>query len=173
MLPHRTSFFDAWASAASGPDGFWGTALPSAHFRTASTLGPELAAAVAGVLRDRPGLRRVVELGAGDGRLLAGLRTQRPDLVLVGVDLRARPSGLDRAVGWRTDRWDVRRGAWTSGAVAGLLADGPPTLVLAVEWLDDLPCRLVARDADGWRVLAADLTDAGAPSAVEQDWLER
>lgn len=173
MLSHQRSFFDAWVEAASGPGGFWGSALPSAHFRTASTLGPELATAVAHVLCGRPGIRRVVELGAGDGRLLAGLRAGRPDVELAGVDLRGRPAGLDPAVGWCTDRWDVRRACWTTGAVAGLLAAGPPTLVLAVEWLDDLPCRLVARDAGGWRELDADLTPTTRPGPDERAWLER
>ena len=174
MLPHPATFFDAWASAASGPGGFWGAGLPSAHFRTASTLGPELAAAAARLLRDRPRLVRVVELGAGDGRLLAGLGALRPDLALVGVDLRDRPPELDLALGWRTDRWDVHHGRWTTGAVADLLAGGPPTLVLAVEWLDDLPCRLAARDDhSGWRELDADLAPTGPVGAVEQTWLER
>jgi hypothetical protein len=166
-------FLDAWTRAASGPDGFWRAALPSAHFRTASTLGPELAQAVAALLADRPGLRRVVELGAGDGRLLAGLSALRPGLQLVGVDLRRRPGDLTAAVDWRTDRWDVHEGGWAAGAVPALLAEDVATLVLAVEWLDDLPCRVVRRTGHGWRELDAGLAPAGPVGAAELAWVER
>ena len=167
------SFCDAWLRAATGPDGFWSTTVPSAHFRTASTLGPELAQALATLLSQRPALRRVVELGAGDGSLLAGLRSDRPRLPLVGVDLRQRPPGLDRSVGWLTDCWDVRREAWTRGAVPALLGDGVPTLVVAVEWLDDLPCPVAVPGSSGWRELDADLRPAGALGADDRAWLER
>ncbi|SDR76869.1 SAM-dependent methyltransferase, MidA family [Friedmanniella luteola] len=173
MLPHPGSFFDAWVSAASGPDGFWTTQVPSAHFRTASTLGPELAQAVATLLRERPGLHRVLELGAGDGRLLTALRAVRPGLDLVGVDLRGRPPELDPAVGWRTDRWDVRADVWVAGAVPALLADGVPTLVLAVEWLDDLPCRLADRTDGRWYELDADRTPLRPLAAADDAWLRR
>lgn len=159
--------------AASGPGGFWITASPAAHFRTASTAGPELARAVATLLRQRPRLRRVVELGAGDGRLLTGLQAERPDLALVGVDVRDRPAGLAPAVGWRTDRWDVRSGGWTTGTLTEVLSAAEPTLVLAVEWLDDLPCRLAARRKGAWVELDVDRS-AGPPLAADgQRWAER
>ncbi len=167
------SFFDAWVGAASGRDGFWRAALPSEHFRTASTLGPELAAAVATLLAACPEVRRVLEVGAGDGALLNGLRAYRSDLELVGVDLRTRPAGLDPAVGWATDRWDVHRSAWSTGAVPALLDDPVPTLVLALEWLDDLPCRVAAPAHGGWRELDADLVPAGPLPDVDRAWVER
>lgn len=167
------SFCDAWLLAASGPGGFWSTAVPSAHFRTASTLGPELAQAVTTLLSQMPALRRVVELGAGDGALLAGLRSNQSRLPLVGVDLRERPPGLDRSVGWLTDCWDVRRETWTSGAVSALLGDGVPTLVVAVEWLDDLPCPVAVAGSSSWRELDVDLRPAGALGADDRAWLER
>jgi len=171
--PAAASFADAWLRAASGGDGFWTTTVPSDHFRTASTLGPELAQAVAGLLADRPGLRRVLELGAGDGRLLADLRALRPDLALTGVDLRGRPAHVDPTIHWRTDRWDVRRDTWTSGAVPALLAEEVPTLVLAVEWLDDLPCKLAAPAGDGWRELDADLVPADPLGGADLAWVQR
>ena len=173
MLSHPTSWFDAWVEAATGNGGFWTSASPAAHFRTASGFGPELASAVAALLRDRPGLRRVVELGAGDGRLLAGLNALRPDSDLVGVDLRPRPDGLPAGVGWRTDRWDVVRSRWTSGAVAELMAATEPTLVLAVEWLDDLPCRLAAPADGDWFELDAKGRHSGRLTGDDRRWVER
>ncbi|GAA1833297.1 SAM-dependent methyltransferase [Microlunatus capsulatus] len=173
MVPHAPSFLDAWVSAATEPGGFWAAEVPSAHFRTASTLGPELADAVAALLRDRPEVGRVVELGAGEGALLRGLGAVRPDLALVGVDVRGRPPGLAGALGWVGDRWDVRGDRWADGAVPDLLADGPPTLVLAVEWLDDLPCPVVSRTGTGWHELDADLEPRGVPAAADEAWLRR
>jgi SAM-dependent MidA family methyltransferase len=173
MLPHPASWFDAWVQASTGPDGFWTSASPTAHFQTASALGPELALAVAALLRGRPELRRVVELGAGDGQLLAGLQGLQPDLRLAGVDLRQRPDGLTSAVDWRTDRWDVHRSAWTTGAVTALLAAAEPTLVLAVEWLDDLPCRLAAPVAGDWLELDASGQPAGRLAEGDRRWVER
>nr|WP_294694979.1 SAM-dependent methyltransferase [uncultured Friedmanniella sp.] len=172
---HRdpASWFDAWVDAASGPDGFWTTESPAAHFQTASGFGPELCHAVAALLSDRPDLRRVVEVGAGDGRLLTGLHHLRPDLRLVGVDLRSRPAGLSPGIGWCTDRWDVRTARWTAEAAPQILANLEPTLVLAVEWLDDLPCRLAAPAAGGWW----ELDVAGHPSTrltqEDHQWIER
>ena len=48
------SWCEAWARAATGPAGFWRSSSPAAHFRTASTLGPELAEAVAALLIRHP-----------------------------------------------------------------------------------------------------------------------
>ena len=57
----------------------------------------------------------VVDVGAGNGRLLAELSAIRPDLHLLGIDLRERPEGLPAQVSWAQDLWDVRYGCWTSG----------------------------------------------------------
>lgn len=44
---------------------------------------------------------RVVEIGAGDGRLCALLRKLRPDLRITGLDLAERPRNLDTAIDWK------------------------------------------------------------------------
>ena len=173
MLPHPASWFDAWVDASTGPEGFWTRASPAAHFRTASAFGPELASAVAALRPARPTLRRVVERGAGDGRLLVGLHHLLPALRLVGVDLRERPAGLPSGVDWRTDGWDVHRSRWTRGAVTGLLAAGEPTLVLAVEWLDDLPCRLAAPAGGDWLELDASGHPGERLAEDDRRWVER
>jgi hypothetical protein len=43
--------------------------------------------------------------------------------------------------------------------------------VLAVEWLDDLPCRLAARTDGAWRELDDGLAPADRLGQKEQDWL--
>jgi 2-polyprenyl-3-methyl-5-hydroxy-6-metoxy-1,4-benzoquinol methylase len=68
------------------------------------------------------GVKTVVDVGAGSGRLLEELAAIRPDLALVGIDLRTRPAGLPAQVDWAQDLWDVRYGCWTSGE-AGVVLD--------------------------------------------------
>lgn len=43
---------------------------------------------------------RIVELGAGEGRLCSRLRALRPNLPLTGLDLVERPVGLDSGIEW-------------------------------------------------------------------------
>jgi hypothetical protein len=149
MASDLRSWRQAWLQSAYGPGGHWTTQIPSAHFQTAATT-PEFAAAVADLLRQSPEITTVVEFGAGDGALLNALAQALPNLVLHGVDIRDRPAGLASGVGWATDLWDVRSAAWSGGAAARLLATSDaPTLVLAVEWLDDLPCVVADRDERG------------------------
>jgi hypothetical protein len=95
----------------------------------------------------------VVDVGAGNGRLLEELSVIRPDLRLLGIDLRTRPQGLATQVGWAQDMWDVRYGCWTTGEAGTALADSEPVMMICCEWLDDLPCPVVTRHADGWREL--------------------
>ena len=44
---------------------------------------------------------RVVEIGAGDGRLCALLRKLRPDLRITGLDLAERPRNVDAEIDWK------------------------------------------------------------------------
>src|SRR3954469_15125657 len=111
------SWFDAWVAAAYGPTGFWRVATPAGHFRTASGTGPELAQALLALLDAHLEINRVLEVGAGDGALLAVLQLQRPSLALAAADLRSRPAGLPPAITWAQDLWDVRAGGWTTGEV--------------------------------------------------------
>jgi SAM-dependent MidA family methyltransferase len=122
---------EAWQAALYGPDGFFVTHRPADHFRTSVTAGPLLAEAVLALLR-RERLTTVVDLGAGGGELITALHALDPDLSLVGVDLAARPPGLPDAVGWRHK---------LPGRIEGLL--------IAHEWLDDVPCDVVEVDDRG------------------------
>src|SRR3954447_19371445 len=165
------SWFDAWVAAAYGATGVWPASRPAAHFRTASNTGPELAQALLALLDAHPGIERVLEVGAGDGALLAALHRRRPSLALAGADLRPRPPGLPRAVGWAQDLWDVRAGGWTAGEVDRLLDEpGGRTLLIAVEWLDDLPCRIAGRVRGDWCELDGGLAPAAPLGEEESGW---
>lgn len=137
----------AWVEAAYGVAGFWSTQQPGAHFSTAVGVGPLVAQAVAALVPD--GGRVVVDVGAGDGRLLAHLVDVLPGVALVGVDRRARPPGLDPRVRWAEDHWDVEAEAWTAGGPEAW-TDEPRPLLVAHEWLDDLPVPVVERAAGAW-----------------------
>ncbi|MFY0406870.1 SAM-dependent methyltransferase [Solicola sp. PLA-1-18] len=150
---------EAWHEASYGPAGFWTRESPQHHFRTSAHASDVLARAVLELVRRR-GLREVVDLGAGGGELLAGLRAlaEPGELDLVGVDLRGRPDGLPDAIGWSADLPVVCSG-----------------LLVAHEWLDDVPCDVVEVDDDGVVrdvVVGAD-GSFGLGEPVRSAWLER
>ncbi|MGH3387173.1 MAG: SAM-dependent methyltransferase [Nocardioidaceae bacterium] len=122
---------DAWTAALYGPDGFFVRSRPADHFRTSVHASVLFADAVHELAR-RADLRRVVDLGAGGGELLRHLNSADQDLHLVGVDLAPRPDDLPAAVDWRAD-----------------LPEQVDGLVIANEWLDNIPCDVVEADQDG------------------------
>jgi SAM-dependent MidA family methyltransferase len=122
----------AWTAALYGPDGFYRRERPSDHFRTSVHASPLFAEALLGLARSR-GLGAVTDVGAGDGGLLRRLLELAPgELDLLGVDLAPRPDGLPDAVRWRYD---------FPGELDGL--------VVANEWLDNIPCDVVEVDDQG------------------------
>jgi SAM-dependent MidA family methyltransferase len=117
----------------------------------------------------------VVDVGAGRGELLAALRAllaaepssgRRRGLAervrFVGVEIAGRPGGLPREIGWRRD---------VPGDIVGVL--------LATEWLDNVPLDVAEIDADGRarRVLvdpATGLESLGPDvDAADRFWLAR
>jgi len=147
----------AWQDALYGPDGFFVTSRPAEHFRTAVTGSRVFAEAVARLAHD-DGLTTVVDMGAGGGELLAHLHDLDPDLHLVGVDLAPRPADLSAAVDWRHE---------LPAEFDGLL--------VAHEWLDNIPCDIVEVDDGGdVRIVLVDpqtgLERLGDP--VDSEWLE-
>ena len=121
----------AWELALYGPDGFYTRQAPGDHFRTSSTASPRFAGAIAD-LAAACDLDTVIDLAAGGGELAAGLESIRPDLTLIAIDLRPRPEGLPVRVEWRTE-----------------LPDRIDGLVIANEWLDNVPCAVAEVDDDG------------------------
>ncbi|MGL5858838.1 MAG: SAM-dependent methyltransferase [Angustibacter sp.] len=138
----------AWRRALYGPGGFFRRQAPASHIRTAAHVGDLFGAAVARLAR-RCSLRRVVDIGCGRGELLAAVHRHDGDLELVGVDVVERPPDLPARLAWLT----------SPGGSA--LPDGldpwlDDALVLAVEWLDNVPCPVVQLDDDGWHRLLVD-----------------
>ena len=172
---------DAWATASLGPNGFWRTHEPSAHFRT--PVGPELAEALTVILAGiddrlgRPERIEVVDVGAGDGSLLAHIRDH-----IAGTSLgdRCRLTGVDlRERALVTDGID-----WVAGAAPQCLSDAFPDgvngLIIACEWLDEIPCDVVEVDEGGRpRYVNVDPVtgvespgDVVDPSSPDARWLE-
>lgn len=150
MVSYSRTWFAAWAESAYGPAGFWPGAQPRDHFRTAARDPVALVALVGALLDQQPGLQALVEVGAGGGELLTELARRRPGLRLTGIDLRPRPAGLAAGVEWVMGTWDVFTHRWSEPASTALAGLDRPTMVVAHEWLDDLPCRVVRRGPDGW-----------------------
>lgn len=122
----------AMEQALYGPEGFFRRERPADHFRTSVHAG-ELFATAIGRLADQCGVRTVIDIGAGSGELLAALAKDKPELDLLAVELAARPPGLPATVGWFPE----------------LPVDVGPALVIANEWLDNIPVEVIEVDGDG------------------------
>jgi SAM-dependent MidA family methyltransferase len=131
---------------------------PSAHFRTSAHAGPgfadaflELVGRVDAALGG-PATFDLIDVGAGRGELLADVlgradRSLVDRLRPVAVELADRPASLDPRIGWQSTIPD---------AVVGLL--------LATEWLDNVPIDIAVRDGGRWRYR---LVDAAGTEAVD------
>lgn len=163
---------DAMESALYGPDGFFRRpGVPAAHFRTSAHTGPAFARAVARLVAEaddalgRPDPLDLVDIGAGGGELLLGILGKLEDQLLsrvrpVAVELAPRPEGLPAPIGWRDD---------IPGGVTGV--------VLATEWLDNVPLDVAVLDGGAWRYLlvGGDGAEEVGPAVSERDadWLAR
>lgn len=162
LPPWRT----AWDQALYGPAGFFRREAPRDHFRT-SVHGSDLVARALLRLVREAGLDTVVDLGAGRGELLVDLHRLAPDLDLLGVEVARRPADLPAPIAW--------------SPVPPQSVDG---LVVAHEWLDDVPCHVVEVDPAGVvRVVHVDpltgreslghaLDGPGVPASMAA-WLDR
>lgn len=119
-----------WEQALYGDDGFFRRSRPAAHFRTSAHVAL-FAEAVAELAR-RTSAGTVVDLGAGGGELLIALHQHLPGVRLVGVELAPRPAALPHEIAWETA---------LPGRIDGLL--------IANEWLDNVPCDVVEVDPAG------------------------
>ncbi|MBW8484969.1 SAM-dependent methyltransferase [Actinomadura sp. PM05-2] len=159
--------------ALYGEDGFYRRGeRPAEHFRTSVHASPRFAQAVARLLAEvdaalgHPPRLDLVDVGAGSGRLLAlVLAAAGPDLAPrlapTAVEIAPRPDGVPGAVAWRSD---------PPASVTGL--------VIANEWLDNVPLDVVEQTPDGPRAVLVDPptgaeTLGGPPPGDALDWLAR
>ncbi|MBO0829939.1 MAG: SAM-dependent methyltransferase, partial [Streptosporangiales bacterium] len=142
---------EATARALYGPGGFYRRPDgPRGHFRTSVHASDRFAAALTALAR-AAGLGTLVDVGAGRGELAAACGRVAPELDVVSVEV--------GAPGFRTD---VPRGV--------------TALVVANEWLDDVPVDVVALTPDGPRLVEVDETGAeragGPPDTLDAAWLD-
>lgn len=134
---------DAIAAALYGPGGFYRENAPDRHFRTSANAGLLLAESLSVLVvstdaaLDHPAHFDLVDIGAGDGRLLSDIYTLLPGeladrVAPVGVEVRQRPPELMPIVRW------VNR-----------LPEQLTGLVMAHEYLDNVPCDVAETQADG------------------------
>lgn len=122
---------EAWEAALYGAQGFYRANQPADHFRTSAHTSPFFAAAILELAR-RIGATGIVDYAAGSGELLGHLRQLHPEIDLMGIELRDRPAALPENIEWST----VEPAELTG-------------LVVANEWLDNVPCAVVEVDGIG------------------------
>ena len=165
-----TPWAQAWHDALYGADGLYRRGEPHAHFSTSAspTLVAVLAEAVVALVR-RERLTGLVDVGAGDGGLAAAVCAAAPDLAVACVEVRPRPPGLRDEV-----RWVRSPGGASLPEDLGPLRD---LLVLAHEWLDNVPCTVAERVDGRLRevLVAPDGTESLGPRLVAADaaWASR
>ena len=160
-------------AALYGPAGFYARGeRPAWHFRTSVHVSPRYAGALLTVLRavdaalGRPERLDVVDIGAGRGELLAALLTLASRglagrLAPLAVEVAARPDGLDPRIGWQPS---------LPATVTGL--------VIASEWLDNVPLEVAELTPAGPRLLLVETaTGAERPgpplAAADLAWQRR
>ncbi|TQM77504.1 SAM-dependent MidA family methyltransferase [Thermopolyspora flexuosa] len=163
---------EAIRRALYGERGFYLHQRPSGHFRTSVAASPVFAEAIGRLLGDvdarlgRPETLDFVDMGAGDGTLAARVLALAPPelagrLRVTAVELAPRPPGLPARIAWRRTVPD---------RVCGL--------VVANEWLDNVPLDVAELTEHGPRIVLVDpCTGAerlgGEPCAEDLAWLER
>jgi len=146
--------------ALYGESGFYrGMAVPAHHFRTAAHVSSVWADAIARLV-ERAGGDTVVEIGAGGGELVSSLAARLPAHRFVAVDVARRPEDLADGIEWRET-----------------VPDGFDGVLLAVEWLDNVPVEVVELTDDGPRYVEVS-TDGrerlgAAVDTADAQWLER
>lgn len=165
--------------ALYGPGGFFVRPdhPPAAHFRTSTHASPLFAQALLRLVEQvdlvlgRPDRLDLVDVGAGRGELLTALMGAAPPSLAarlrpVAVDLTPRPPELPPTITWTQPDQDRRR-------------EGRRGMVLACEWLDNVPVDVAELAPDGAiRYLLVDpATGAEAPgepvTGADLDWLRR
>jgi SAM-dependent MidA family methyltransferase len=147
-VPEWSTWRDATEQALYGPRGFYRRPEgATGHFRTSVGTGTWFAEALVRLADEvdaalgRPDPFTIVDLGAARGELLATMDALGldPRWRLHGVDIVSRPPLLPAAAAWSTH---------VPADVTGM--------IVANEWLDDLPVDVVEHAPDGLRVVLVD-----------------
>jgi SAM-dependent MidA family methyltransferase len=175
----RVGWRAAMGAALYGPGGFFADDSdgPADHFRTSVHASPLFARALLRLIEHvdaalhQPATFELVDIGAGRGELLSTLdmllpRSASPTLAerirLTAVEVGPRPAGLAAGIRWRRT-----------------VPDRIVGLVLATEWLDNVPLDVVEVDQDrqARRVLvdpaSGDETLGELADAADALWLAR
>jgi len=179
-MDHTDGGYLPWSAAMDralyGPAGFFRRPEgPAGHFRTSVHASPLFAGAVLRLLRlvdealERPAELALIDVGAGRAELLTAILGEldgsprddglRSRLRLTAVELADRPEGLPAQI-----EWSARPPAGSTG------------LLIANEWLDNVPCDVVELGPLGPRLVevAPDGTErlGAEPDRSQQAWLE-
>jgi SAM-dependent MidA family methyltransferase len=130
------------------------TGQPARHYRTSVHASPRFAAALLSLL---PDAAEIVDVGAGGGELLRAIDL---DVPLTAVEMAPRPADLPARI------------KWVSSLPSRI--DG---LVIANEWLDNIPVDVVEQTPSGPRLVMVSTSGSeclGDPPAPEDSaWLAR
>lgn len=156
---------EATETALYGPGGFYlRPEGPAGHFRTSVHASPLFASAIARLLVSLDAPESLVDIGAGRGELLTGVLAALPSGFPVrayAVERAARPANLDPRIEWTAE---------PPAGVSGLL--------IANEWLDNVPVDVAEADENGVARLVLVRPDGtehlGDPvTGPDADWLAR
>jgi SAM-dependent MidA family methyltransferase len=167
-----TSWRTATQQALYGEGGFYRVHAPSSQFRTSVHASPWFAVALLELLAQvdddlgHPQQLDLVDVGAGRAELLSTMLELAPSdlrarLRPTAVELADRPPGCPPAITWT---------AAPPESVTGLL--------IANEWLDNVPVDVVQQTRQGPRVVLVDAAIGAerlgpAPDPADQAWLDR
>lgn len=166
----RRPWRQAWHEALYGPLGLYARQTPHEHFTTATSPGlvGVLAETVLALMR-REGLSTLVDVAAGGGELASAVVDLAPDVAVRCVEVRPRPADLDPRIDWLPSPG----GAALPDALRSLTG----ALVLAHEWLDNVPCTIAERVGSVLRevCVGTDGTEslAGPVDEAEAEWAQR
>lgn len=163
-------WIDAWHDALYGDAGLYARDTPHAHFSTATSPGlvDVLAELIVHLIRQE-GLTQFVDVAGGGGELASAVCELAPDLSVTCVEVRPRPAGLEPRIGWIRSPGGAR--------LPDDLCSLTGVLVLAHEWLDNIPCVIAERAGTNIRevCVAPDGTESlGSPvDAADLAWAQQ
>lgn len=154
---------------------FWSGNSPDEHFDTPSSLATGLLGRWLIQQVIETSTAAIVEIGFGNGRLQGEISRLAPGLARLSVDIRPAPEVNSPQL---SAQWDGHTESWWAAAGDPELAQvlqgfGQPILVVAVEWLDDLPTAIARRDDYGRLVALGPDGPAGPLQPDDAAWAER